>query len=109
MAAITGAAVLLPASRAVSAPQQRSSSRPVIGSSFLKGSKQQFGGQSLAAEASSSSGSSARRVTVMAAKGERGTRGMAWESNAPPATEHKLNQRCMPARPLEAWGTCQIR
>jgi hypothetical protein len=79
MAAITGAAVLRPASRAVSAPQQSSSSRPVFGSSFLKGSKQQFGGQSLAAEASSSSGSSARRVTVMAAKGERDGQGQVVE------------------------------
>ena len=65
---------MLPSHRVAAPVQQRgssaSSSRPVFGSSFLRGGRQQFSGAQVAAARSSGEPASQRRVTVMAAKGE---------------------------------------
>lgn len=67
MSAATG--VLLPQRPLRLQLQRGSQARPVFGSTFVKGSGKQFAGQQLhAPQASSTSGSSSRRVTAMAAK-----------------------------------------
>jgi len=66
---LAGSMVSLP-SKSVGKVQQRSApQRPAFGSNFVKGTSTRFAGQSLLMEAGSMSGS--RKVTTMAAKGEK--------------------------------------
>jgi hypothetical protein len=66
---MAGSMVSLP-SKSVGRVQQRSApQRPAFGNTFIKGTSTSFAGQSLQMEAGSMTGS--RKVTAMAAKGEK--------------------------------------
>lgn len=67
--------VVLPTKAACRPQQRKPQQQAMLGSTFAKGSSSQFAGQSLRLEASTSAGSS-RKVTTMAAKGERRARRM---------------------------------
>jgi len=72
--ALAGPSVLLPGKASCRTQQRSNAQRQAFGSTFVKGTSGNFAGQSLRLEASTGAGSS-RKVTTMAAKGERGGSG----------------------------------